>query len=435
MGAPSKKAQRIRRAEEFDLTRIAHELREPAAGSAVFSWSLAEIFEARSHQMLGMFQRAARLSEGMATDDALFVALEDRVAPSRCLRVEILAAKGARADSVAAEGAALFGDDGLGISAETVRSVHKCLVQHGIAFAYNVPTVRGDGSRIDLAAKYWPIEFVDWSPWERGFFTQTAAGARERITHGDGRWVVFRAEEVEPFKSGCIVPGSLVWAAHAFGRRDWSKGANTHGLAKIVGELPPGLAIQQADGSALTPEAAAFLAVLKQMATGEAPVGLRPAGSKTEFVTNTSSAWQIFKELVGNTEGAAARIYLGTDGTLGSRGGAPGVDINALFGIARTFVEGDIKAIQRGFAEGTIEPWAALNFGSSALAPKRRYLLPDVDEDAARESYAKRVMAFYEEIRAARDLGFAVSQDFVNETAKRHGVKPPLLAAPEGGGA
>lgn len=72
--------------------------------------------------------------------------------------------------------------------------------------------------------------------------------------------------------------------------------------------------------------------------------------------------------------------------------------------------------------------WCALNFGDSSLAPTRRYLLPDADADAARASDATRTTAFYDEVDRAKSSGFAISQEWVNAVAKKHGVEAPTLA-------
>lgn len=427
MGAPSKKAKIVRSASEFDLRRLAYELQPPKANSAIFAWCLAEIFNARDQQMLGSFKLPARLAESMRTDDALAVAYENRLAPQRCIKVELVPAKGARGAGVAGEAEALFGQDGVGVSADTLSDIHGCLVNHGVAFAYCTATPRDDGSRVDVSVKTWPIEWVRWYPVERTFRTQTQEGFEENITHGDGRWVVFQKHELEPWKQeAAILPGSLVWARHAFAIRDWAKGSVAHGSAKVVGEMPEGVALQSSEGD-LTNEASAFLDLLRSIASADAPVGIRPAGSKTEFLTNTSTAWQVWNELVMNAEKAAARIYLGTDGMLGSQGGAPGVDIQSLFGVATTRVQGDFAAIERGLLTGVIEPWAAINFGDSTLAPRRRYLVPDADADAERESTAKRNQAFFARVAALRANGFQVTQPDVDTIAKECGVTAPLL--------
>lgn len=401
----------------------------PLSGEgAIFSWSLQEIFEARNQQMLGHFKLPARLAESMRTDDALAVAYENRLDPQRCIPVALTAATGARGTAIAAEAEGLFGQDGIGLRPETLADINGCLVNHGVAFGCNVATPREDGSRIDFEHKAWPIEWVSWWPVERCFKTQTQDGFLEPIVHGDGRWTIYKKHQIAPFKSAAaLLPAALVWARHAFALRDWAKGSVAHGSAKVIGEMPEGMPLQGPDG--LTPEAAALIELLRSIASGDAPVGIRPAGSKTDFLTNNSTAWQVWSELVANGDKSAARIYLGTDGTLGSQGGAPGVDIQTLFGVAATRVSGDLRAIERGIRTGVIEPWAALNFGDSSLAPTRKYLIPDKNADAERESLAKRNASFFARIAAARENGFSITQGYADDAARECGLScAPLLA-------
>lgn len=300
-------------------------------------------------------------------------------------------------------------------------------MNHGVAVGACTATPRDDGSRIDYSLKAWPMEFVRWDATRRALMAQTFSGPEEEIVHGDGRWVVFRKHEIDPWKHGALLAAALVWARHAFALRDWAKGSIAHGNNKVVGEMPSGLALQKDDGS-LTDEASAFLELLKSLSSDEAPVGIRPAGSKTDYLVNNSTAWQIFTELVLNADRAAARIYLGTDGTLGAPGGAPGVNIEALFGVATTRVQGDLWCIERGLLTGVIEPWTAINFGDSSLAPKRVYVVPDEDADAQRTSLAARRKSFYEDIAAAKSNGFDVTQDFVDALAEEYGITAPTLA-------
>jgi hypothetical protein len=453
MGAPSKRAQRKRAAGEFDVARLAAGLKLPLDGRAsVNAWSLDQIFHAREAQMRGDFRQAARMAEQMRTDDALAVAYKNRLAPGKCIDTEIVPAAGARGASIGAEANALFGPRGVALHPDTRADIHGCLVNHGVAFAVAIPTPREDGTRVDYEIRYWPIEFVRWDSFYRCYFARVdnadlaamsaglspasadpttppaVLGAEVQITHGDGRWIVFKAHDDLPFRhDAAILSAALVWARHAFACRDWAKGSVAHGSAKVVGELPAGVPLQSSDGSTLSSEATAFLSLLQAIASSDAPVGIRPSGAKTEFVTNTSTAWQVWKELVDNAEKASARIYLGTDGTLGASGGAPGVDITALFGVALTIVRGDLDCISRGINTGVIEPWCAMNFGDSALAPVHRYKVPDEDEKAYVQSFSSRQSALLAVIKAYRENGFAVTQEQVNELAGEYNVPAPIL--------
>ncbi len=438
MGAKTKRATKIRSASEFDTGRLQRSLATPKnSGVSLTSWTLAQIFEARDAQLRGHFFLPARMAESMRTDDALAVAFEGRLAPQRCIKVEIVAARGARGAGIAGEAAALFGQAGVGVSPDTVASIHACLVNHDVAFAVCTAVPREDGTRVDFTLSAWPIEHVRWDSLRRCFMTridaETAApgdmtvGAEVPIVHGDGRWVIFQRFEIDPFKHAAILAASLVWARHAYAIRDWSKSSVAHGSAKVVGALPTGVPLQSADGT-LTAEAEAMAAALRSVATSDNAVVLKPAGSEIDFMVNGSTAWQVWNELVSNAESAAARLYLGTDGTLGSKGGAPGVDVQAMFGVAATKVEGDLACITRGLQTGFIEVWTAVNFGDSSLAPTRRYLLPDADADAARASHVTRSLALFAHIDAARRSGVDITQDFVDKQAKAYGLDAPTLA-------
>ncbi len=431
MGAPTKRARKIRFAGEFDVSRLRNELQPPKLAPGVFAWSMAKIVEARDTQMIGRFNLSARLAEAMRTNDSLFVAYSNRLDALASIEIEMRPAKGARAKSIADEGGGLFGQTGIAISPDTLRDFHGCLVDHGVAFAGATPVLRDDGTRVDYTLKYWPIEFVRWDPVYRAYRTRVHDAPEETVLHGDGRWVVAQLGEFEPFKKGAAIPSALVWARAAFALRDWAKGSVTHGNAKVIGKMAEGVPLQvkNEDGTtSLSPDAAAFIEVLKAIANGDTPVGIIPAGASVEYLTNTSKAYEVWVELVANAEKAAARIYLGTDGVLGSNGGAPGVDISALFGVATTKIQGDRKAIERALQTGLIEPWAAINFGDSSLAPYRKYKLPDADADADRASLATRTAAFYDEIDRMRASGFAVTPGAVAKVAAKQGVDAPDLA-------
>lgn len=450
VGAPSKRARVVRDSDEFDISRLSAELKSPKTGqNPIYSWTLEAIKAARDDQMRGHFARPARLAESMRTDDALAVAYENRLAPQRCLPVKLEpASESARAVAVAKEADALFGQNGVGIRPDTRTDINGCLVNHGVAFGIIVATPREDGSRVDLELKAWPIEYVRWDANAQCFKTlvdpttaqpgdinadpdsHSASAVEVPILHGDGRWVIFKKHELLPWtQEAALLPAALVWAGHAYAVRDWAKGSVAHGNTKVVGALPQGVALQKEDGTP-TPEAQAMLEALRALASDDLPVVLKPGGSEVDFVVNTSTAWQVFSELILNREKAAARIYLGTDGTLGTQGGAPGVDIQALFGVATTRVEGDLRCIERGIQTGVIEPWCAVNFGDSTLAPSFRYMMPDADEDARRKLAAEQNKAFYEALEKAKNLGVSLSPDFVSGLAKDYGVRQPTITAP-----
>jgi hypothetical protein len=219
----------------------------------------------------------------------------------------------------------------------------------------------------------------------------------------------------------------LIFAAHLDAVRSWNASSTSHGQAKLIGELPEGVPLQDPDQNTLSPEASAFLTMLSDVISGESGAGIRPAGSKTDFVANGSSAWQVFSELAMNREKAAARVWLGNDGVLGSVGGAPGVDIATLFGVATTKVQGDVDAIEKGLYEGLYVPWCAVNFGEARLAPRLRFEIPDADAAQKNEQKQAARAAFFEALDLLKTNNMIVDQDVVDALAEEYGIDAPLM--------
>lgn len=448
--AASKKARVVRERSEFDMRGLERLLRAPFTSATAGSWTLEQIFAARDAQMAGRFQLPARLSESFSTDGALFTARKIRLAPVQSLETKITPAKSGKGDRIADEADALFGCKGIAISSDSEQSIRTHLVDHGVAFGAISWTPRADGSRWDPVVNAWPIEFAWWDAVANCYVTQVrrpvsdpeptagnlfgASGAVrpgshiEPIIHGNGRWIVFAKSEITPHRfDATLLPAAMVWPSRAFGARDWRKGSAVTGNAKVVGELPDGIALTDESGNP-TQEASAFMTLLAAIASQDSPYGIKPFGSKVDILTNQSRAWEIFAELVGWADREAARIYLGTDGILGAQGGAPGIDVQALFGVASSVIQTDLRCLERALQSGLIGPWTAINFGDDRLAPTREYVFPDADDDAVRQEFARRNTAFNADIAAYRANGFLVDQALVDKLAELHGVPAPLLA-------
>jgi hypothetical protein len=69
-----------------------------------------------------------------------------------------------------------------------------------------------------------------------------------------------------------------------------------------------------------------------------------------------------------------------------------------------------------------------MNFGDSRLAPRFRYLMPDVDEAQREEHRAKADVDLMAAIEKRKSLGFVVDQTEVDRLALAYGVPAPQLA-------
>jgi hypothetical protein len=460
--ARGKNKQPVKTAGAYDLARLRQRVAPPFQPSLAFSYSLEEIMRVRDMQMAGYFAGPAEMSAAMNADDAIFVARQARLAPIEAIKVEMrAAAESAKAGRVSAMAAPLFGEGGTVLSKGDEKAINRDLADHGVAFGINEKWCpREDGSGIDVIHRHWPIRDVDWDPAAERFVasiridepTDRAPATRYQmgrhmaqvpIVHGDGRWAVYQSQAHHSWQhDAAILPGSLVWARHAFGASDWASVSRSHGSPKWLGTMPEGkpmqTAVKDSQGNIIpdqvqeSPEARAYLDLLADMASLHSPYGIQEHGAKTELIVNGSTAWQIFSELMMNAEKAAARIWTGTDALLGAQGGAPGIDISALFGVASTIIQGDLGCISRGFHEAVIVPWTALNVGTSALAPRRVHVIPDPDLQRARDQLVANEAAYVTMVAARKDAGLVITQGWLDDMARRLGVTPAATVAEPG---
>lgn len=445
--AASKRARRVRTADEFNVARMTPTIRPPVIPSAAWSWSVPEIMSARDSQMIGQFVSAVRLAETFNSDDACFTAKQNRLAPQRCLSVELVQGKGPRSSQIAGEGEALFGKQGIAVSPATMADINRCIADHGVAIGVNAWTPRADGSRVDVEHKCWPLEFVFYHTAARCLVTRvdpnpTADAATlpgmprdvwgdpklpsnlMPIIHGDGRWTIYQKSDFMPWRhDAALLSTALIYAAHAYAIRDWSKSAAMHGSAKVVGALPEGFDLDED-----SEHVQRFLKLLADIAASDMPYGIKPFGSDVQVLASPSNMHQVFSDLALNREKAVHRVYTGTDAALGAQGGAPGLDVESLFGVTTTIVQGDLSAIDRGFNTGVVQPWAAINFGDSTQAPSRRYVIPDDDEAARVKDLGERQTNYTNALANLRRAGVPLTQQSCDAMAEQYGAQRILVS-------
>lgn len=425
--AKGKIVDRVRKGEEFKGSKGSEPYRRD---QPIGSWTLQTIREARDAQMRGDFKRPVRLAEAMRTEACLYTAYHNRLAPHNAIATELRANGGVRGEAVARRAA-----QSVQAPRTVLEGILGTLANHGIAIGYLIHETDDDGTRTDFRLTEWPLEHVKWNPHREVLETRVkGGGVMVDIVHGDGHWIVFRKFLVLPWtQEACLLPGAMLWAGVAFGMSDWASTLKSHGQAKIAAQLPEMFAIQEDESGTvqLTPEARGVLQTLNDMVSGLAGAGIFPAGTKLDFLANGSNAWQVFSEFVQNREKSSARIYCGTDATMGSQGGAPGVDIAILFGVQSTKVQGDFKALEEGMNTGAYQPWAAINEGDSRYAPSLVYLMPDPDAKAKSEEEAAKFGRLFDLLEKYKAQGMTITQDVVNRLAAKLGITEniPQLAS------
>ncbi len=392
-----------------------------------YTWDIQRVRAARDDQMRGQFCLPVRMAEAMRCDDALFVAYTARVATQSAISLGWSPADSDHGRMWGARAA-----NSIHLPQHVRESILGTMANHGVAIGYVDQRVEDTdaGPTVVMTLEEWPLEFVRFDASNNILTTRTVDEPTVEIVHGDGRWVIFQKFSATPWtQDAALLPAAFLWLAHGEGLQSWAGASAAHGRPSIIGELPEGVGLTAADGG-LTVEAAAFLQMLSAVISGDDGAGVRPAGSKVDYLSNGSNAWQVFRELIANRESAAARIYLGTDAILGSRGGAPGVDVAALFGIATTRIQGDLEALERGFREGLVEPWFGIHGASLLWAPHVHYELPDIDADKRAEQEAAAIERMAASVKGLRESGLTVDQPVVNELARVLGVSVPCSLAP-----
>jgi hypothetical protein len=457
------KGRPVQTAASYDLDRLRQRVDPPLQPSLALAPTLADIMDARDYQLMGKFHVPAEMAARMMSDDAIHVAVQARLAPLEAIAVAIEPADDSgKAGRIAGHARPLFGPGGSACSPEDDKAINRDLANHGVAIGINREWCpRPDGSGIDVVHKHWPLRDVEWDAGSERLVAlvrvdgdpppTTAPASIGRlgryissvpIVHGDGRWTVYQNQAHHSWQhDAAVLAGFLVWARHAFGAADWAAVSRSHGTPKWLGTLPEHTPLQvpvldaeknPTDQLELSPEARDYLALLGDMASLYQPYGIQAHGSDTKLMVNSSTAWQVFSELMTNAEKAAARIWTGTDAILGAQGGAPGIDISQLFGVASTIIQGDLGVITRARHTGVIVPWTALNYGTSARAPNRSYLIPDPDLQRAREQQIANEQAYVAMHSARKAAGMPVEElnKWSVEMAKRLDVQP-IIVDPE----
>lgn len=403
------------------------ERRAPRRSQIAAQWdSVAAIQSARAQQQIGVFELPYLLARTIRTDSAIFPPRNNRLAAISAVSAGWQPAPGVRGEFIAKQA-----KQHITISRATIKALAGTLLDHGVAFAYITHETEPDGRWVNFRVREWCIRHVKWDDTIEQYVTNVRDGLeREIIRHGDGRWIVISKSDSEPWaEESTLLAAAIVYASHATVIRNWNRSTDTHGSSKVIGTLGDGRTTHQSDGT-LTKEADALITMLNDIVSNpDIFAGILPHGATVDSIFDGSTNYQVFSELEAAGSKLAARIYCGNDGTLGSQGGAPGVDISALFGVTSTLLQGDAEAISRAFHSGLSVPWTALNFGDSRHAATWEFELPDPDAEKRQAQRAGAEGRLMTAIEARKKNGLEVNQTVVDELAAKLGVSPaPTLA-------
>lgn len=389
----------------------------------LYAWTYDEIVAARDAQIRGAFRMPVQLARSLLTEPSIYAAQLNRIAPHRGLPRTITCRQELRGTPAAIleEAVQTFcSDASVALSTGVQADAFDALSMHALHVEQIVWEARSDGSRLDAFVTPWPLEATEWSEVDKCLIATTTTG-RCRIEHGDGRWIVTAKHADQPWRWGALVPLSGLWSDVAFARRDRSKNAESHGEDKWIGSLPEGVPLDSEEADAMQEQLVKLYEFRRVM--------LKPHGSEVVRNEAMGQNWQIFKEIIESDLKDAQRILLGQDGSMTNTGGNY-VKAWGLFGVRNDIIESDLSTRGSCLSTGLLRPWSLLNFGRWDRL-EHRWLIPDADEDARRESAAARRRALFEALELAKKAGCVVDQAYVDQVAAEYGVTAPRLAAQE----
>jgi hypothetical protein len=365
--------------------------------------------------MRGSFSQPALLWESCKTDARILSSVENRLAPHRGLSREISAKYGS--GSVIAKEATLhFCDDEI-LSPGAICDGFEDLAWAAFGVLHVDWIVNEDGSRLMPSLTAWPLECVRYDSFKNQLMALTETGDVP-IVHGDGRWIVVQKRQRKAWQSAAGKSAFMLFATRQLGIRDRSNSAESHGDDKWLGTLPEGIALD-------SPEALKLLQELLKMYEPRRALVV-PFGATVKRDEALAQNYQIFKELIESCDRDVQCVFLGQDGSMTNSGGNY-VKAWGLFGVRNDIIESDLSAMGRAISTGLLRPWSLVNFGRWDRL-QFKWLIPDADEDARRESIAKRHDDFDRIVKARRENGFVVDQAFCDALAAELGIATPALA-------
>lgn len=274
-----------------------------------------------------------------------------------------------------------------------------------------------NGSMLLPRTTIWPSESTYFDEGRNTWVAITLEEGLVDIDPRDPRWTLI-GEGDKPWLSGGIRAIGNEFVEAIFTKDERASYSDEHGRPKPFLTLPAGIKIESEEGKA------AFEA-LKIFYESEAGAVFQE-GTKLDKMESSPNTAMLMKDILELAGVYVAIVVLGTDGTMNK--GTGGVYTSPTFeGVAASRVAADVKVLQRG-ANRVLSAWRDLNYTGLTVRPRAIFKVPDLDRDARTKSYADRMKALHETIKAERDNGCEVTQERVNDLALQFDVSPPILA-------
>lgn len=385
-------------------------------------WTLASADAAITAHERGDFSGSARLVDAMGRDDRISGVTATRIQAVLGLEFELQASEDGdgRSNKHVAKGMAKpwarFATE------EVLREALKWRIHLGFGIGEliwrkerfpgdTLGPVQGDPQRL----KIWHPQSVRWDAVEDAFFASTATGD-VRITHGDGKWVIF-GNGTRPWMNGACRSLWLLWLARQFGWRDLNLYGERTGQGILAAKVP---ATEVGERSQLVTQ-------LRQAWRGlivELPQGSMEGEGHDLELLETGSDEEVFSLILGKSDAAIAIRLIGQNLTTEVSGAGSFAATKSHERVRIDVLEADTDGLSTDTQGGILEPWAERKHGSRDLAPYPHW---DASEPEDVKGDAEATKTFAEALGALKTAGKVVKN--LDELAEKYGLE--LEDAPE----
>jgi phage gp29-like protein len=216
----------------------------------------------------------------------------------------------------------------------------------------------------------WHPRPLVWRTDEECFYIGTQGDAMQKVTPGDGGWLLFtpygmKRGWMKARARSLFVP----WLVRQWGMRDWARYSEVHGmpLRKII--VPASASQEEQD---------AFLTSMVQLASENVIMSKRVAQSEgtdstrdffdVQLVEALGRSTEAFEKLIELANTCVAVNLLGQNLSTEVKGGSFAAAV-AHTAIRNDILQSDAELLSQCLVEQVLRRWALINFGSEDAAP------------------------------------------------------------------
>lgn len=344
-------------------------VRAPAAGRTYTQWTTGDLEVAEALVSGGSLHRAADLCWSLLGDARVGAALETRV--KGLLRLPLAWEESGDRRSSGRVARALEGGDFYAAHSEAALfSLAAWGILLGVGLAQRVWELR-DGRWLGVLRPY-DARYLRWDSQRRVWVVRTTAGEVD-IIRGDRRWLLYAPScsgtpdgDERPWLYGAWRRCDRAWLLKYLALGDFGQASATHGNPIRTADYDASLATQPPTRDVRDSLCTTLGAV------GSDTAIIPPPGMKLRLMEASAATWQMFP---AQTDLAAREIAIAITGQSSSTEIVDGQDTGAtLHGIVRQdLIEADGQTLSTCLHDQALVDYAALNFGTTELAPWPRW--------------------------------------------------------------